>query len=80
MKQILLILALLFTLRIATVSGQNPFSAAGNFNVFVEGNFTVNGSETEGSVAIGGNLIVNGLQLPKRARFQIARFKSAEEV
>lgn len=59
-KQFLLILVALYTLSIAKINGQNPLNPAGVFNVFVEGNFTVYSSESEGSVAVGGNLIVNG--------------------
>ncbi|SFC86025.1 collagen-binding domain-containing protein [Spirosoma endophyticum] len=56
----LFVLLFLCTAFTDKVNGQNPLTPAGVFNVFVEGNFTVYSSETEGSVAVGGNLIVNG--------------------
>lgn len=43
-----------------TAVGQSPTAPAKGFNVFVRNNFTANSSETEGPVAMGGNLIING--------------------
>jgi choice-of-anchor A domain-containing protein len=59
-KFYLFVLLFLHTAFTSKLNGQNPLSPIGVFNVFVEGNFTVYGSETEGSVAVGGNLIING--------------------
>jgi choice-of-anchor A domain-containing protein len=38
---------------------QNPLSPIGKFNVFVQNDLTLINNETEGSVAVGGNLTVN---------------------
>ncbi|TDB61164.1 collagen-binding domain-containing protein [Arundinibacter roseus] len=39
---------------------QNPLAPAGKFNVFTQGNATLISNESEGAVAIGGNLTVGG--------------------
>jgi len=39
---------------------QNPLSSVGKFNVFTQGNATLTNNESEGPVAIGGNLTVGG--------------------
>ena len=54
---IFLSLAVLF---IAPAWAQNPLAAAGQFNVFTEGNAKLVTNESEGPVAIGGNLTVAG--------------------
>ena len=42
------------------VFGQNPLSPAGKFNVFLKGDATFITNESEGPIAIGGNLTVAG--------------------
>jgi|GEM_PF-1708362 len=39
---------------------QNPLSSVGKFNVFTQGNATLTTNESEGPIAIGGNLTVGG--------------------
>lgn len=42
------------------VNAQSPTAPALDFNVFLEGNASLNTNETEGPVAIGGNLTLSG--------------------
>ncbi|WP_229249158.1 choice-of-anchor A family protein [Dyadobacter sandarakinus] len=42
---------------------QSPTSAAGRFNVFIQGDATLTSSETEGPIAIGGNVTTNQYQI-----------------
>lgn len=44
----------------ASYAGSISLGQATNYNVFVKENFTTNSSDTEGAVAIGGNLKVDG--------------------
>lgn len=57
-----MLLAGIFLLPMA-VKAQNPLSPAGHFNVFLQGNATLESNESEGAVAIGGNLTVKGYQV-----------------
>jgi len=41
-------------------AGTINLGQAANYNVFVKGNFTAQTADTEGSAAIGGNLVING--------------------
>lgn len=41
-------------------TAQNPLSSVGKFNIFTQGNATLTTNESEGPVAIGGNLTVGG--------------------
>ena len=45
------------------VQAQSPTSAAGRFNIFVKGDATLTSNETEGPIAIGGNLTSNQYQI-----------------
>lgn len=45
------------------LKAQNPLSPAGYFNIFLQGNATLESNESEGAVAIGGNLTVKGYQV-----------------
>ncbi|WP_138475889.1 choice-of-anchor A family protein [Dyadobacter bucti] len=45
------------------VQAQSPTSAARRFNIFVKGNATLTSSETEGPIAVGGNLTTNQYQI-----------------
>lgn len=38
----------------------NPLGVASDFDVFVKGNFTVEGTHVHGSSAVGGNVVLNG--------------------
>jgi choice-of-anchor A domain-containing protein len=42
---------------------QSPTAAAQRFNIFVKGDLTVSPNETEGPIAVGGNLISNQYQI-----------------
>ncbi|MFN8345780.1 MAG: collagen-binding domain-containing protein [Spirosomataceae bacterium] len=50
----------LFSILSSHLIAQNPLSSAGKFNVFTQGNVTLVTNESEGPIAIGGNLTVNG--------------------
>ena len=53
--------SLLFTLfSILCAHAQNPLVPAGQFNIFTQGNVTLTNNESEGPVAIGGNVIITG--------------------
>lgn len=54
------LLAALLLLVSVQAGAQSPTAPALGFNVFVQHDFTANSSETEGPVAMGGNLIMNG--------------------
>lgn len=54
------VLSSLLSLSFSTLAGSINLGQAADYNVFVRQNFTVTGSDTEGKVAIGGNLIVQG--------------------
>jgi choice-of-anchor A domain-containing protein len=45
------------------VSAQSPTSAAQRFNIFVKGDATLQSNETEGPVAVGGNVTTNQYQI-----------------
>lgn len=53
----LLIFILIFS---GYARAQSPTAAAGRFNIFVKGDVTLTSNETEGAIAIGGNLISTG--------------------
>lgn len=55
-----LISALAFTIISSLLYGQSPTSPAQNFNVFTSGNATLTTNESEGPVAIGGDLVIAG--------------------
>lgn len=61
---------LLFTIFLALllvnanrVSAQSPTSAAQRFNIFVKGDATLQSNETEGPIAVGGNVTTNQYQI-----------------
>ena len=45
------------------VSAQSPTSAAQRFNIFVKGDATLQSNETEGPIAVGGNVTTNQYQI-----------------
>lgn len=52
---------LLFSLlSLVYVQAQNPLAPAGQFNIFTQGNVTLTNNESEGPVAVGGNVIITG--------------------
>jgi len=65
-KRIVRSIGLMFHLTLLLLSqanngfAQNPLAPAGRFNVFLQGNATLITNESEGAVAIGGNLTVAG--------------------
>ncbi|WP_445750116.1 collagen-binding domain-containing protein [Polaribacter sp.] len=60
-KKRIKIIALIASFFIYTgIFSQSPTSPALGFNVFVENNATLNTNESEGSIAIGGDLILRG--------------------
>jgi choice-of-anchor A domain-containing protein len=62
-KPLSLILLSAFALTIGQATAQSPTSASLGFNIFVQGDVTLNSNETEGPIAIGGNLISNQHQI-----------------
>ena len=46
-----------------TLLAQSPTAAAGKFNIFIKGDAVLNSNETEGPVAIGGNVTTNQYQI-----------------
>ncbi|WP_439132888.1 choice-of-anchor A family protein, partial [Polaribacter sp.] len=54
------LVAVLFTTITCNTFAQSPTAPAQGFNVFVENNATLNTNESEGAVAIGGDLILQG--------------------
>jgi choice-of-anchor A domain-containing protein len=55
-KYLFISILVFFTGYSGQVSAQSPTATAGRFNIFVKGNATLTTNETEGPVAIGGNL------------------------
>lgn len=53
----------LLLLNAKQVSAQSPTSAAQRFNIFVKGNATLQSNETEGPIAVGGNVTTNQYQI-----------------
>nr|WP_295923535.1 choice-of-anchor A family protein [uncultured Dyadobacter sp.] len=60
LSTILLALLVLSNLK---VSAQSPTSAAQRFNIFVKGDATLVSNETEGPIAVGGNVTTNQYQI-----------------
>jgi choice-of-anchor A domain-containing protein len=56
------ILALILA-TLTNIQAQSPTAAAKQFNIFVKGDVTLSSSETEGPVAVGGNLTTNQYQI-----------------
>ncbi len=58
-------ISVLVTVLISSLSiqAQSPTAAAGRFNIFVQGDVTLASNETEGAIAVGGNLISNQHQI-----------------
>lgn len=54
------VLVSLLGLSFSSLAGSINLGQAADYNVFVRQNFTVTGSDTEGKVAVGGNLVVQG--------------------
>lgn len=53
----------LLVLNAYQVSAQSPTSAAQRFNIFVKGDATLQSNETEGPIAVGGNVTTNQYQI-----------------
>jgi choice-of-anchor A domain-containing protein len=59
----LILLASLLALHTGQLQAQSPTSASLGFNIFVKGDVSLNADETEGPIAIGGNLTSNQYQI-----------------
>lgn len=59
-SRVIVLSVLLLTGRIGMLHAQNPLATAGKFNVFLAGDATLTTNESEGAVALGGNLTVAG--------------------
>ncbi|CAN5504885.1 hypothetical protein BH11ARM2_BH11ARM2_12170 [soil metagenome] len=53
----------IIALAIPAAAHAQAFGAASSYNVFVSGNFTSSGSDTEGKVAVGGNVNVSSYSI-----------------
>lgn len=62
-RPLFVILLALLALNNLNVSAQSPTSAAQRFNIFVKGNATLVSNETEGPIAVGGNVTTNQYQI-----------------
>ncbi|WP_031530074.1 choice-of-anchor A family protein [Dyadobacter crusticola] len=62
-KRLLLSLLAALALNISQAKAQSPTAAAHRFNIFVLGDLTLSPNETEGPIAVGGNLISNQYQI-----------------
>ncbi|SKB75123.1 choice-of-anchor A family protein [Dyadobacter psychrophilus] len=62
-KLLLVTLLASITLNLNDARAQSPTAAAKRFNIFVKGDATFTSDETEGPVAIGGNLTTNQYQI-----------------
>jgi|GEM_PF-992377 len=60
MKRLLLLLIVFYSVMPLPIYAQNPFSPAQGFNVFLSGDASLSSNESEGPIAMGGNLTVNG--------------------
>jgi choice-of-anchor A domain-containing protein len=62
-KRLLLFILVLLALNISQAQAQSPTAAAHRFNIFVLGDLTLSPNETEGPIAVGGNLTSNQYQI-----------------
>ncbi len=62
-KPLFLSILALLSLTVCQVSAQSPTSAAQRFNIFVKGDATLQSNETEGPIAVGGNVTTNQYQI-----------------
>lgn len=62
-KPLFLSILALLSLNVHRVSAQTPTSAAQRFNIFVKGDATLQSNETEGPIAVGGNVTTNQYQI-----------------
>ncbi|KAA0992529.1 choice-of-anchor A family protein [Dyadobacter aurulentus] len=62
-KRLLTSLLLLSAFSFNRIHAQSPTAAASRFNIFVLGDLTLAPNETEGPIAVGGNLISNQYQI-----------------
>jgi len=69
--------AILFILSAGMVQAQSPTSAAMNFNVFVKGDATLKSHESEGPMAIGGNVTTNGYNISFESRLGVYKVNNA---
>ncbi|MBL0146805.1 MAG: choice-of-anchor A family protein [Chitinophagaceae bacterium] len=54
------VLFLCLVLMLNISKAQNPLASAQDFNIFTEGNLTINAGDIEGAIAVGGNLVIQG--------------------
>lgn len=62
-KPLYLSILALLPLVVNQVSAQSPTSSAQRFNIFVKGDATLQSNETEGPIAVGGNVTTNQYQI-----------------
>lgn len=62
-KLLLISLLAASSFQVNRVQAQSPTSAARRFNIFVKGDATLTSNETEGPIAVGGNLTTNQYQI-----------------
>jgi choice-of-anchor A domain-containing protein len=62
-RPLFITLIALIILNLGQANAQSPTSAAQRFNIFVKGDATLSSNETEGPIAIGGNLTSNQYQI-----------------
>lgn len=62
-KSLLISILSLLSLTANHVFAQSPTAAAQRFNIFVKGNATLQSNETEGPIAVGGNVTTNQYQI-----------------
>lgn len=76
-----LVVALLFFFCSANLHGQdsNPFNILNGYNLFVENNATFHKGNTEGPVAIGGNLVLGSKEDVSIAQHSAGTFKDSTD-
>ncbi|TDE15333.1 choice-of-anchor A family protein [Dyadobacter psychrotolerans] len=77
LKYSLLFLLACYALSANKVKAQSPTSAAMNFNVFVKGNATLSQHESEGPIAIGGNVTTNQYQISFDSKLGVYKVNDA---
>lgn len=63
LKPLLVSLLALFSFQTSKLFAQSPTAAAQRFNIFVKGDAVLQSSETEGPIAVGGNVTTNQYQI-----------------
>ncbi|CAG5067701.1 hypothetical protein DYBT9623_00422 [Dyadobacter sp. CECT 9623] len=62
-KRLLISFLAIIAINFSPVRAQSPTAAAHRFNIFIHGDLTLAPNETEGPIAVGGNLISNQYQI-----------------